>query len=141
MPYKDPAKARERDRIYRATRNRKKLDAFEAARRSGDRLFINHGLRPEYWAAMWEAQGGCCYLCGDEMTGRVVVDHDHGCCPDRNSCSFCRRGLACDSCNVLIGYALDDPDRLERIAANLRPVLAATRARIATKPLQGQLPA
>jgi len=97
----------------------------------------------EMWAAFWEAQDGKCYLCGEPLNTEshygVQVDHDHTCCPKNRTCPYCRRGLACDRCNKLIGIARDDPDLLRRIADNLEPVLLATRARIATKQQQDTL--
>ena len=85
-----------------------------------------HGLAPDDWARLWTDQRGRCYLCsdplsrGDRSRSLVVVDHDHRCsCGRFRSCRWCRRGLACLRCNVLIGMADDDPERLRRIADNL----------------------
>ena len=92
-----------------------------------------HGMTPENWGALWQSQGGCCYLCGDPLDVLlprfIHIDHDHSCCPDHKSCTRCRRGLACHSCNVLIGLAGDDPERLLRIAAALRSTQEAVRNR------------
>ena len=87
------------------------------------------------------AQQGLCYLCGDPLVPGydTHVDHDHSCCPKGHTCSFCRRGLACTRCNKLIGAANDSPELLRKIADNLEPVLARTRAKIATKAEQGSL--
>jgi hypothetical protein len=86
-------------------------------------MWWRHGLRPEGWWAIWDAQAGRCYLCEEPLSEQggylVVVEHDHRCCPQERSCSQCRRGLACHRCNVLIGLARDDPQLLRRIAANL----------------------
>jgi hypothetical protein len=40
---------------------------------------------------------------------------------------------------MLIGLVGDDPERLERIAANLRIAASASRARIAETPIQDAL--
>ena len=48
--------------------------------------------------------------------------------PDR-SCPQCRRGLAHNVCNSLIGMAGDDPKRLRRIAANLERARKQIKAR------------
>ena len=86
---------------------------------------------------MWDAQGGQCYLCGDQLSREAtVVDHDHDCCPPKKSCAFCRRGLACHLCNTSIGLQHDDPDRLVRIAANLRAALATVAQRQTVRPVQ-----
>jgi Recombination endonuclease VII len=104
------------------------------ANRKASSLRRNHGkFFAEDFAAMWEAQEGRCYLCENELAPGPTThtDHDHTCCPPGRSCRNCRRGLACHLCNHLLGMARDDPELLLRIAANLAPVLAATRERIA----------
>jgi hypothetical protein len=120
--------------------------AREAVRLS--RIRSVHGLSPERWMELYEAQDGrCCYcerpLPGDEPgdgTGLIHIDHDHSCtCGPKKSCEACRRGLACRWCNTVVGNADDDPDRLERIAANLRHLKAEASERISRKPVQGQL--
>jgi hypothetical protein len=89
------------------------------------------------WAAMWDQQEGRCYLCRRELTGRrAIIDHDHGCCPEERSCRSCRRGLACDQCNIAVGMAADDPARLRRIADNLETAQQAVAARLRS---EGQL--
>jgi hypothetical protein len=123
---------------------------FDSRRRQADpdgvserfrvlKLAAKHGMRPDGWAALWTAQGGRCYLCGDQLGERVHVDHDHRCCPRDTSCPFCRRGLACARCNQLIGMADDDPDRLRRIAGNLETALKVADERLAGKPVQATL--
>ena len=95
------------------------------------------GLTPDDLARMREAQHGLCYLCGDPLPGDtyfLAIDHDHRCCPPKTSCAFCRRGLTCHACNVLIGHAKDDPARLRRIADNLDAAITAATSRIARKP-------
>ena len=92
----------------------------------------------ELFRALWDAQQGLCYLCGDplqvEAYRAIHLDHDHSCCPLGRSCAICRRGLACKMCNVLIGHASDDPERLRRIADNLEIANAAVRERMAEAP-------
>lgn len=91
-------------------------------------------------AVFWEAQEGCCYLCGDPLKSdtpqAVVIDHDHGCCPQRRSCDICRRGLACGRCNKLLGLANEDPARLRRIADALEAANALVQARLPRRPVQ-----
>jgi hypothetical protein len=87
-------------------------------------LSYRHGCDyQELFIELWETQDGRCYLCDDpldrEGARRVNIDHDHRCCPKGKTCEYCRRGLACAPCNVLIGRANDDPERLHRIADNL----------------------
>jgi hypothetical protein len=101
-----------------------------------------HGWFPEHWHAQWAAQGGCCYLCGDPLADKEAawwathIDHDHRCCPSGRSCAVCRRGLACASCNTLIGQARDDPNRLIRIALRLRRAQREVDRRRAAAPAQ-----
>ena len=95
-------------------------------------------LRNEIKDRLWSEQGGCCYLCGDALASleSAHLDHDHRCCPYHEYCRYCIRGLACSSCNHLIGNAGDNPDRMELVARNLRAKLAEVDARIAGKPEQ-----
>lgn len=94
----------------------------------------------EVVARMLAEQDGCCYLCRLPFgTAIPLIDHDHACCPPLKSCSVCRRGLACNRCNILIGHAADSVDLLRRIADNLERAGAATQARIAAKPQQLEL--
>ncbi|MHB9861971.1 endonuclease VII domain-containing protein [Streptomyces sp. YIM S03343] len=79
--------------------------------------YRRYKLTPAAYAALLESQGGGCAICGTEPTPTVGmhVDHDHGCCPSRKqSCGKCVRGLLCSSCNLMLGYAKDDPDVLRR---------------------------
>lgn len=93
-------------------------------------------------AQAWADQGGCCYLCGDQMEkDKAVMDHDHTCCRPQRTCKACRRGLACHRCNRLIGQCRDDPELLRRIADNLEIATKAARLRIAEKPRQLELSA
>ena len=93
-------------------------------------MITMHGLEWfDWWAQTWQAQNGCCYLCGDELSGKpreCHTDHDHSCCPKDRSCPRCRRGIACSRCNQIIGLAFEDPARLRRIADSLErlPALA-----------------
>jgi Recombination endonuclease VII len=101
-----------------------------------------HAMQLTEWAQMFASQDGRCYLCGDPLSddrSKTYVDHDHSCCAQRESCRYCRRGLACNPCNTLIGMAADDPQRLRRIADNLEAALAVVRQRIASKPVQAAL--
>jgi hypothetical protein len=114
---------RARDRARNPTRKR------DRAGQARDR----HGpWAAEDWSAMWDAQGGKCYLCGEEMLPeqeKIDVDHDHSCCRQGRSCRMCRRGLAHHSCNCAVGYAGDSPDRLRHMAAALEAAQLAFRQR------------
>lgn len=94
-----------------------------------------YGLAPGQYAALYEAQGGLCAICGPKTgrngsTKRLAVDHDHkaecilrGDHPADKGCPICVRGLACGRCNQnlivhpidtlirTINYLLDPPAR------------------------------
>jgi hypothetical protein len=80
-----------------------------------------HGLDVADWAALWEAQNGQCYLCGNELDPapqKTHVEHYHGCVAHapKKSCKYCQRGLACSRCNTMIALAWDDSAFLRKIA-------------------------
>ena len=55
-----------------------------------------------------EKQGGGCLICS-RNNGKMVVDHDHDCCPQSKTCGKCIRGIICDQCNRAIGLIKDNP--------------------------------
>lgn len=67
-----------------------------------------HGITAQDRAIVADAQGGCA-ICGHTETGGKgwVVDHDRSCCPGDKSCPKCRRGIVCQWCNSVLGYAFD----------------------------------
>jgi hypothetical protein len=65
-------------------------------------LTADHGLPME------------CGLCG--ATGRLVIDHDHTCCPGERTCGKCTRGFLCRGHNVGLGLFGDDPALLRAAA-------------------------
>src|SRR6266496_2305298 len=72
--------------------------------------------------ALWKAQDKRCAICRNPITlAQANVDHDHACCPGPpiTSCGNCDRGTLCRNCNVLLGYAHDDPRLLTHAAAYL----------------------
>ena len=117
---------REQSRRYRAA-NQNKIKAERPRQHAARR----HKLTPLAWASRWHAQDGRCYLCGEVMDeGKAVVDHDHRCCQGKNSCWICQRGLAHQDCNLLIGLARDDPQRLRRIADSIEAASLAVAQRM-----------
>ena len=92
------------------------------------RLATFHGMTPDDYRALIAAQGSRCYLCREPLQfdkkTQVCIDHDHRCCPTNYSCSWCRRGLACKRCNMLLGKVSDDPALLHLIAENLETALS-----------------
>lgn len=54
----------------------------------------NYGIDLATFEIMREAQGGCCYICG-ELTRKLNVDHDHA--------TGKIRKLLCNTCNTRLG--------------------------------------
>lgn len=101
---------RERKRAYRA-RMRQANPA--GPRDSGGHCRYNTvRVRPEQRAALFEAQGGCCAVCGrpeTEFKRRLGVNW----CPTTNRV----RGLLCASCHAIVSLAGTDPqDRLQKVS-------------------------
>lgn len=121
---------RAQTRAYRAA-NMDKVCAQPSRSRESS-AWYKHGMRPEDRAAMWIAQDGRCYLCGEEVAAeKSHIDHDHSCCGQDRSCPVCRRGMACEQCNRAIGLAQDDPARLRRMADALEAAKRGVAARMA----------
>jgi hypothetical protein len=97
-------------RYCRTCYNTQKRTAYAASpairqtRREADRRW-RYGLSTEDFDALLAAQGGVCAICRGPATKKgFVVDHCHE--------SKRVRGIVCHPCNLLIGFAQDDPDRL-----------------------------
>ena len=86
------------------------------------KLRTSYGITTAQYDRLLEIQRGVCAICGFPPSGltrggkRLVVDHDHACCPGPTSCGRCIRGLLCHSCNNGIGRMKDIPERLRRAA-------------------------
>lgn len=93
-----------------------KRERSEKAHRA--RVEATYGLKPGDYDRMYEAQGGCCYICwrAKGISTRLAVDHDHSCCRATPTCGRCNRGLLCKSCNKMLGHARDDPMMFHRAA-------------------------
>ena len=78
------------------------------------RVKSQYGLAEGQYEALYEAQGGRCYICA-RATGasrRLSVDHDHR--------SGFVRGLLCRPCNSMLGHARDDLVFFQRAMSYLR---------------------
>lgn len=75
-----------------------------------------YGITPEEYGQMVLDRGGRCDICGEVPEKSLHIDHDHSCCPGRNACGQCIRGLLCSRCNLALGGFRDNPELL-RIAA------------------------
>jgi hypothetical protein len=74
-----------------------------------------YGITGEQYNAMFEAQGGCCAICGkhqSEFKQRLHVDHNHR--------TGTVRALLCKQCNIVLGFAQDDIEKLEALIVYLK---------------------
>lgn len=83
----------------------------EAQKRAAHGRWIlkTYGLTLEQYEALYEAQGGVCYICR-RATGKVrrlAVDHDHK--------TGYVRGLLCKPCNSILAHLRDSQDAARRI--------------------------
>lgn len=80
-----------------------------------------HGISIDEYQRLLDSQGGRCSICGDVPDERrLVIDHDHTCCPGQTSCGECIRGLLCGRCNSGLGMFRDNATYLESAANYLR---------------------
>ena len=70
----------------------------------------NYGFSPDEYLAFLAARNNACEIC--KTTAGIVIDHDHG--------SNTVRGALCRDCNLMLGNAKDDADRLTTAAEYLR---------------------
>ena len=66
-------------------------------------------------------------ICQDPLTSDWAADHDHALAAEhghdpRRGCRRCFRALLCRGCNLMLGWARDRPEVLERGADYLRAV-------------------
>lgn len=76
-------------------------------------LLRKYQMSVEQYDRMLDEQDGVCAICcAPPAEGRrLAVDHDHGCCPGRETCGSCVRGLLCGGCNKRLGVLEDHPWR------------------------------
>lgn len=75
-------------------------------------------MRPADVTALYESQGGACAICRVDLPPpgqglQTHIDHDHA--------SGKVRGILCSHCNLMLGHAQDDPERLLNALAYLKP--------------------
>lgn len=76
-------------------------------------LKYRYGLSVDEYQAMYERRNGQCDICTIQFE-RLHVDHDHACCPGKNTCGKCVRGLLCGNCNRAIGLLNDSVENVNR---------------------------
>ena len=109
-----------------------RCDTDHRAKTTADKLRIHgrrvvkvYGITPEFYWALYEFQGGKCYICelAYGKSKRLAVDHNHNCDeghPKDRACEKCVRGLLCTTCNrKIVGHLRDDPDAFRRGAEYL----------------------
>lgn len=100
---------RNREKLARSQseryQNRDHVVHQERSRRSI--LKVRYRITPDQYDQIMAMQNGLCAICGNSPSGRsrrLVVDHDHFCCPARETCGKCLRGLLCGPCNLKLGW-------------------------------------
>lgn len=61
-----------------------------------------------------------CEVCGEKDQKVLCVDHDHSCCPGKNSCGNCIRGILCHSCNLAEGNLRSSLDLAEKMVSYIK---------------------
>ena len=113
MPYKNKEDERAYQRAYRIKHAKKKTENNRRYTRAHPEkvkqfhLKSKYNLTPDQLVEMEVSQDGACAIC-KEKPHRLFVDHDHK--TDRI------RGLLCHTCNSMLGFAKDLPDRLRHAA-------------------------
>ena len=94
----------------------------EQIRRGKDnRLRKTYGISMSEYEQMLSRKELGCWICGEPAkTVSLSVDHDHSCCPGKQSCGKCVRGLLCSQCNIALGYLDDDPVRMGALIAYIK---------------------
>jgi hypothetical protein len=80
----------------------KQLEYYKAHRKEDDAYHIKYRYKipAKYKELMFEEQSGMCAICG-KFLDKPYIDHDHK--------TGIVRGLLCRECNLLLGYAGDNP--------------------------------
>lgn len=97
----------ERRRIISKRYRDKHRGKFRESQRRRD-LRLKFGITPEDYERMFAMQNGICAICGRppndsgaRHTATLMIDHDHK--------TGAVRGLLHSGCNLILGYAKDDP--------------------------------
>lgn len=84
----------------------------------GRMIVAKYKMAPEQYKRLYEAQGGCCFICrkAKGLSKMLAVEHEHnkeGCeHPPEYGCIRCWRALTCSRCNSLVAFL--DVDALLR---------------------------
>jgi len=93
---------------------------------------MRYGITPEDYDHLYRQQGGVCAICKvvPPLGKPLQVDHDHE--------TKKVRGLVCHGCNLIIGHAKDNTERLDAARAYIlhhREVQAAQVANLIAFPV------
>jgi Recombination endonuclease VII len=114
-----PEQTAARKRLWNSN-NREQVNAskrkWHARNRERQKHYLRqlvYGISPERYQEFLLVQGDVCAICGGRnQTGKdLAVDHSH--------LTGKVRGLLCNRCNILLGLAKDDPERLLEAALYL----------------------
>ncbi len=103
----------ERERAWRKGNREYVLNRSRKYRRKNRERYVGYALKRHYgmtleqYRTLLQSQSRLCGICHCSLVGlsRVCVDHDHG--------SNRIRGLLCNDCNLMLGYAQDSITRLQ----------------------------
>jgi hypothetical protein len=143
-PYARLTKRQAACKTCRNEKSREVVSADPEARRLAarrDYLLRKYGVTLEQYAELSERQEHKCALCRQPETVRrrqdrhgivrtvdlLGIDHDHSCArhSSAKACAWCIRGLLCDDCNRMLGFAEAKPLVAVRFSDyfGLRPLL------------------
>jgi len=109
------------DKAYAIRSGKSRTSAIPSKIRANkSHLKLTFGLTLEKRDQMISDQDGKCLICKREFEETPHIDHDHQCCPGKNSCGKCIRGLLCHHCNTALGNFKDDVSILESAIEYLR---------------------
>lgn len=88
--------------------------------RSENRIYsVVYNLTDEQYNELYLKYDGKCWIC--KVREGTHIDHDHSCCPGKESCGKCVRGLLCSGCNLGLGHFKDNVVYLNNAIQYLLP--------------------
>lgn len=88
--------------VYEATSTKQKWCTTCCPTLTARRRLQRYNLSQPEFDALLLKQGGRCPICKN-VDKEMVVDHDHSCCSESDTCGKCIRGLLCHVCNRFVG--------------------------------------